>query len=78
MLHRTCLTHGSSFAPSWRTRVQVPMIARPGTGTAQVGGDSGSKLQEPASGSAKHRATRRRKYPAPVPQGDPPQRGNSE
>jgi hypothetical protein len=26
-----CLTHSSSFAPSWRTLVQVPLVARPRT-----------------------------------------------
>ncbi len=28
------LTHGSSFAPSWRTFIEVPMIAGPGAGAA--------------------------------------------
>jgi hypothetical protein len=31
--------------------IEVPLIAGPGPGTAQVSGDGGSKLQEPASDS---------------------------
>jgi len=46
-----CLTHSSSFAPSWRTFVEMPVGMRRRSAFAKIGRDLGSKMDHPAPNS---------------------------
>ena len=48
-LLRTCLTHGSSFAPSWRTLVQVPAFGRSWPPTLNPPRIGPTEFQDPSS-----------------------------
>jgi hypothetical protein len=44
-----CLTHSSSFAPSWRTFVEMPGCMRLRPAFAKIGGDLGTKMIHPTA-----------------------------